>query len=67
MHGHMDLLRFLYKIFGNLTAMNLVSLTHMKDSPWYKKWMENGEKIMVGAKSFIDKIETKEWFGNTFL
>ena len=57
----------IYNVFGGLTANTLVNLTHMKDSPWYNKWIENDRKVVYGEKSYIDKIETKKWFKENFL
>lgn len=57
----------IYNVFGGLSANTLVNLTHMKDSPWYNKWIENDRKVVYGEKSYIDKIETKKWFKENFL
>lgn len=61
------LLMEIYRVFGELTSATLVNLTHMKDSPWYKKWLENDRKVVYGEKSYIDKLETKKWFKENFL
>lgn len=61
------LLMEIYRVFGGLTSATLVNLTHMKDSPWYKKWLENDRKVVYGEKSYIDKLETKKWFKENFL
>lgn len=61
------ILKYIYTVFGNLSAMELVKLTHRKDSPWYSKWIENGEKVVYGSKSYIDKEQTKKWFKDTFI
>lgn len=61
------IIRYIYQVFGGLSAMRLVELTHMKDSPWYNKWEENGEKVVYGNKSYIDKEKTKEWFRKNFI
>lgn len=29
--------------------------------------MENNQKVVYGDKSYIDKIETKNWFKNNFI
>lgn len=61
------LLMEIYRVFGGLTSAKLVNLTHMKDSPWYNKWLENDRKVVYGEKSYIDKLETKKWFKENFL
>ncbi len=61
------MLEELYKVFGDLSANQLVNLTHMTGSPWYNKWIENNKKIVYGAASYIDKIETKKWFRENFI
>jgi len=62
-----DMLKELYRVFGELTASQLVNLTHMTNSPWYNKWIENDKKIVYGADSYIDKAETKKWFRENFI
>ena len=62
-----EILDYIYKVFGNLSAMKLVELTHKEKSPWYNKWKENGEKVVFGKDSYINKIETREWFKRTFI
>lgn len=58
----------IYNVFGKkLTAMDLVSYTHMEGSPWSEKWNENEKRIIYGEKSDIDKIKTKEWFKENFI
>lgn len=62
------ILEEIYNVFGQrLTAMQLVNYTHLKDSPWDKKWNENSKKVIYGDKSNIDKLETKKWFKEIFL
>lgn len=61
------MLEELYRVFGNLKANQLVNLTHMTNSPWYNKWVENNKKIVYGVASYIDKIETKQWFKENFI
>lgn len=62
------ILEEIYNVFGQrLTAMQLVNYTHLKDSPWDKKWNENNKKVIYGDKSNIDKLETKKWFKEIFL
>lgn len=62
-----DVLKKIYETFGILSASQLVDITHRKGSPWYNKWMENNQKVVYGDRSYIDKIETKEWFKNNFI
>ena len=62
-----QILKYIYTVFGDIPAMELVQLTHRKDSPWYSKWKENNEKVVYGSKSYISKEQTKEWFRNVFL
>lgn len=61
------IIRYIYSVFGKLSAMDLVKLTHRRDSPWYEKWEENGNRVVFGARSYIDKAKTKEWFKKVFL
>ena len=67
MKNKKDMLKELYRVFGELTASQLVNLTHMTNSPWYNKWIENDKKIVYGADSYIDKAETKKWFRENFI
>lgn len=59
-----------YNIFGKLTAFDLVTLTHLPDSPWSK--IHNRNKINkiydfdTLNDSTISKEETKEWFSKRF-
>ena len=62
-----EMLEELYRVFKNMSATQLVNLTHMVDSPWYKKWKENGMKVVYGESSYINKAETKEWFRKYFI
>ena len=63
-----EILKEIYDVFGKrLNAMELVNYTHLKDSPWDKKWNENNKKVIYGDKSNIDKLETKKWFKEIFL
>lgn len=62
-----DIFKKIYEIFGELTASQLVNLTHKEGSPWYNKWMENNQEMVYGEDSYIDKKETKEWFRNNFI
>ena len=58
---------YIYKVFGSLSAMKLVELTHREDSPWYSTWIKNGSKVVYGEKSYINKIETRDWFRRVFM
>lgn len=61
------ILDYIYTVFGKISAMKLVELTHRKDSPWYSKWIENNEMVVYGEKSYISKKQTREWFERVFL
>ena len=60
----------IYDLFGNFTAFDLVTLTHMKGSPWDKIYRSNNiskkYKFDKLNDSIISKEETKEWFETTF-
>lgn len=58
---------YIFEVFGDLKPRELVNLTHTNGSPWHKKWVENGEKVVYGSKSYINKEETKKWFKEKFL
>jgi len=60
------MLDYIFDVFGEIPAKRLVGLTHMEGSPWYNKWIENGQKVVYGEASYIDKIATKKWFKETF-
>ena len=60
-------LDYIYEIFGGLSAMKLVELTHRTDSPWYSTWMKNGSKVVYGEQSYINKIESRDWFRRVFM
>lgn len=62
-----EILNRVYEAFGGLTSRQLVDLTHMMDSPWYETWMENGEHVVYGEKSYINKLKTKKWFREKFI
>lgn len=61
------LLNNIYTSFRNYSAIDLVEITHMVDSPWYRVWEKNGRKVGYGADTYIDKIESKNWFKEKFL
>lgn len=60
------LLDKIFIAFKNISATQLVNITHMKDSPWDKVWKKNENKVGYGANTYIDKLETKEWFKKVF-
>jgi uncharacterized phage-associated protein len=57
----------IYDTFGNLSEKQLINLIHMEGSPWFKKWMDNNQKIVCGEKGYIDKSEMKNWFKENFI
>ena len=57
----------IYEAFKDITAMNLVKITHMPDSPWSKIWEKNGQKVGYGSDTYIDKKESRDWFKNVFI
>lgn len=61
-----ELLDDIYEAFKGISASDLVSYTHMKDSPWEVVWKRNGGKVGYGANTYIDKKETKKWFKDNF-
>lgn len=61
-----ELLDNIYQAFKDISSTQLVEWTHMKGSPWNKVWERNGKKVGYGADTYIDKIESKEWFGKVF-
>lgn len=61
-----ELLNNIYSAFKDVPSMHLVQITHMSDSPWDKVWKRNGNKVGYGANTYIDKLESKEWFGRIF-
>lgn len=60
------LLDIIYNVFKNESAMRLVELTHMPNSPWTYVWDKNGKKVGYGDNTYIDKEKSKIWFRNTF-
>lgn len=62
-----EMLKEIYSTFKDFTAMRLVELTHTVGSPWYDVWKKNGEKVVYGPSSCIDKIKTREWFKANFV
>ena len=62
-----NMLKELYGVFGKLTANQLVDFTHMTNSPWYNKWIENNKRVVYGEASYISKEDTKKWFKDIFI
>lgn len=62
-----NMLNYIYEVFKDLSAIQLMELTHISGSPWRKVWENNGNKVSYGANTYIDKLETKEWFKNNFI
>lgn len=60
----------IYLLFGNLSAFDLVTLTHLKDSPWNIIYESNKESKKYNFEnlndSVISKKKTKEWFETRF-
>lgn len=62
-----QLLDTIYDVFNNISAIDLVNITHMDNSPWKEVWENNGNKVGYGANTYIDKEKSKKWFKNTFV
>lgn len=60
------LLDNIFLTFKDFKAIDLVKITHMSNSPWERVWNKNGKKVGYGANTYIDKNETKKWFGELF-
>lgn len=56
----------IYELFGNLDAFELVTLTHMKDSPWDSVTSSGGYDFNKLNSSIIPKKITKNWFEKEF-
>lgn len=56
----------IYEAFKDVSAIELVNLTHMEGSPWDKVWKRNGKKVGYGENTYINKIETRDWFKLNF-
>lgn len=61
------MLNNIYNSFKNYSAIDLVRITHMAGSPWDEVWQKNGKKVGYGADTYIDKIQSREWFKEKFL
>ncbi len=60
----------IYSLFGNFSAFDLVTLTHLKGSPWSIIYESNKESKKYNFEnlndSVISKKKTKEWFEMRF-
>ena len=60
----------IYELFGGFSAFELVTLTHLNDSPWDRLYKNNERLNKYDFEklndSIIPKKETKEWFKNKF-
>lgn len=55
-----------YNLFGALSAFELVTLTHLNDSPWSRIKNTKQYNFEVLNDSVIDKDDTKSWFEKKF-
>jgi len=56
----------IFEIFGNFNAFDLVTLTHLPNSPWYKIKTSHKFEFDKLNDSIISKKSIKVWFGDTF-
>lgn len=60
----------IYEVFGGLSAFDLVTLTHLKGSPWSEVYEENQKNNRYDFNNLnnsdISKIATKSWFEDKF-
>lgn len=60
----------IYDLFGNFTAFDLVTLTHLNGSPWDKIYVSNKTNNKYDFDklndSVIPKKETRDWFRTQF-
>lgn len=65
-----DYIDKIYDDFGDLSAFKLVTLTHLKGSPWYEIYEKNQKNKKYDFdkinSSEISKIETKVWIKEQF-
>lgn len=65
-----EYIKEVFDIFGDLSAFDLVTLTHMSGSPWYEIYEENKNDNKYNFKkinnSIISKKKTKKWFEKRF-
>lgn len=55
----MFIIKTVCEVFGKRSTSDLIKLTHLQNSPWFK--------ANYSKKTPISKIETKEWFKELFL
>lgn len=60
-----DIIDAVCDTFGDLSAAQLVNLTHEKNSPWYNVWHRNGGKNS-SELGIIEKDLTAKWFRKQF-
>lgn len=53
-------LQILYDLFGEMTAYQLVAISHAKNSPWYE--LNKRCNSNIPHNEIIDKTKTKIWF-----
>ena len=63
---NIDCIKKVYDVLGQFSAFDLVTLTHLKGSPWYEIKESNSYDFEKLNGSIIDKARTKEWFMNIF-
>lgn len=60
----------IYSLFADFSAFDLVTLTHLKGSPWDEIFEKNKTfeqyNFQILNDSEIDKLKTKEWFASQF-
>lgn len=60
----------IYSLFADFSAFDLVTLTHLKGSPWDEIFEKNKKfeqyNFQILNDSEIDKLKTKEWFSSQF-
>ena len=65
-----DYIDEIYDVFGDLSAFKLVTLTHLKGSPWHKIYEKNQENKKYDFdrinNSEISKIKTRRWIKEQF-
>lgn len=61
-----ECIKKIFEVFGEYNAFELVTLTHLPNSPWYEIKENNKYEFDKLNESIIDKEATKIWFKNTF-